>query len=398
MENPLIHSDEATELIRHHLPCFSTCSQPLVAATGQILREPIVTDREMPPFDRVTMDGYAFRLTDIEKAPDAFHVAGIAYAGHPAPVLPDEPGMCIEIMTGAILPEGADLVIPYEWTESREDHSVCLNPPEAIRPRQCIHTRGSDAQQGAVLVESGRRIGSREAAIAASCGYTELTCAKAPRIGIVTTGDELVDPSATPLAHEIRRSNDCAIEAALKAMGLPVSARMHLLDQHAPEVLTDFAAEVDLLIITGGVSKGKRDHMPETIAHLGLPRIFHGIAQRPGKPMGFWAGEQQAVFALPGNPLSTLVCLHRYVIPGILERMGFRANDRLVQLQEDVAFKPALTCFNSVKLLPDGGAVPQSANTSGDFISIMQGDGFVELPIGQDHYAAGTWVRFIPWL
>jgi len=376
---------------------------PLGQAHGRVLRQPLAADRDLPPFDRVALDGYALRFAAWREGARRFRVAGVQAAGTiPQTVGGDED--CIEVMTGAVLPDGADTVVPYEDAE-RADAFVEIGAEVRLEPGQAVHRRGSDRKAGAVIVPPGARLGGAEIAVAAACGYTHLAVALQPKIAVVATGDELVEVSSPVAPHQVRRSNDYALRAALAAAGHSRVERYHLRDmRHEIEhLLWHIVAEYDVVVLTGGVSKGKFDFLPQVLDELGVRRLFQGVAQRPGKP--FWFGlspRRTPIFALPGNPASSYICLHRYVLPALVKMSGrpAPAAQRAV-LADTVVFKPQLTCFLPVRLEPAAGAerraAPNPLNTSGDFCGLIATDGFVELPAGAAEFAVGSEVRFWPW-
>lgn len=398
--NPLISPHEAEAQISAKLPILPTINCPLDKCAGRILRETITADRPFPPFNRAMMDGYAIRLSD--RGPSkAFTIHAQAPAGSPQIQLPDEIGTCIEIMTGAVVPEGADCVVRYEDTRLNSDGAMELIEGLELETGEAIHPLGSDHPAGAELIHPGRHIGSREIAIAATCGHDSLQVAKLPAITIVSTGDELVDVDQDPAAHQIRRSNDIAIETALAHAHLHAEQRVQLPDEKfvSKDQLQALLQSNDFLIITGGISKGKKDYIPEVLDELGLTKHFHGVAQKPGKPFGYWSNEKCAVFALPGNPLSVLVGLHRYVLPAVFKAMGTEKSiAQQMPLTADTPVHPKLTHFQPAKLNADGGVSPMPANNSGDFVSILQTDGFIELqPSRSGKVNAGTTAPFTHW-
>jgi molybdopterin molybdotransferase len=268
-----------------------------------------------------------------------------------------------------------------------------------------MHRRGSDHRAGDTIVRAGTALTGREIAVAAACGYTTLTVSQKPKIAVVATGDELVEVEAKVAAHQIRRSNDYALCAALAAAGYERSSRFHLRDvRHEIEhMLWHIIAEFDAVLITGGVSKGKFDYLPAELERQGVKRIFQGVAQRPGKP--FWFGvsaRATPVFALPGNPVSAYTCLHRYVLPALgYASAATPSEPRMVALAAPVTFKPKLTYFLPVKINsgPRGEllASPDPSNTSGDFAGLVGTDGFVELPPEPAEFPAGTVAPFWAW-
>ena len=368
----------------------------LARAHGRVLRQAIRADRDLPPFDRVMMDGYAIRAEDLDKG-TRFHLQGTAYAGMPQQVLGPERHAALEVMTGSPLPNGADTVIPVEDTEETGE-GFRIREGSRIERGHFIHRRGSDYAKGAELVREGRLLRSVEAGIAASCGYHQVTVARQPAITVFGTGDELVPVESTPAPHQIRRSNATAIQAALASSGFPLVTVDHLSDEIDKESvrLESALREADVVIISGAVSKGKLDWIPGTLDQLGTGH-FHGVRQRPGRPMGLWTTETCTVFALPGNPVSTLVGTHRYVIPFLRARQGLVEPPETVALEEAFAFDRALTLFLPVKRTRAGTVLPRPVNNSGDYARLAETDGFIELPYNENHWTPGTPAPFYPW-
>ncbi|WP_269522368.1 molybdopterin molybdotransferase MoeA [Coraliomargarita parva] len=399
--NPLISNGEALDRILAHLPAIPKIHCPLTKCAGRILAEDICADRPFPPFDRAMMDGYAIRYDDIAEI-DQFEIGGEALAGHPQTGLHAEIGSAIEVMTGAVVPNGADCIVPYEATERIGDTHFRLTDLEDTAKGDCIHPCGSDHKAGQTLLRAGCVLGSREIAVAATCGYTDLSVSKLPCIAIASTGDELVPVTATPAAHQIRRSNDLAIDTALARRQLHAQERTHLPDDADACLahLRELVANNTFILISGGISMGKKDFIPETLNQLGLHCYFHGVAQRPGKPMGFWANDSCAVFALPGNPLSTLTCLHHYAIPAIEHAMGRKQGPRqqTVELTAPAIGREKICVFLPVQLLPDNQAKPSPARNSGDLSGILESDGYILIPAGTSTAETGARFAFHPWL
>lgn len=398
---------EAEKLILEHLAPFPTEECALVEAHGRVLRQELRADRDLPPFDRVTMDGYALRHADWAAGGRTFKIEGTQAAGMRPFRLSATRNTCIEIMTGAVLPEGADTVIPYEAaTKPDATHGVTFAENAELRRGAAVHRRGSDHQAGALIVPSGTRLSGREIAVAASCGTARLSVARRPRIVVIASGDELVDVAAPVAPHQVRRSNDYALRAALIAAGYPHVERflLHDMRHEIEHQVWHLLAEFDVVLLTGGVSKGKFDYLPDMLDELGVRKVFQGVAQRPGKP--FWFGvaaDAKPVFALPGNPVSAYTCLHRYVLPALAHASGLPpAPLRTVALAAPFTFRPSLACLLPVKISsgPRGEllATPDPSNTSGDFSGLVGTDGFVELPAGQTDFPAGAVVNYRPWI
>ncbi|HVS51781.1 MAG TPA: molybdopterin molybdotransferase MoeA [Opitutaceae bacterium] len=396
---------EAEKLILQHVAPFHREDCPLLQAHGRVLREEIRADRDLPPFDRVTMDGYALRAAALAAGTREFRVHAVQAAGMRAFKLGAEADACIEIMTGAVLPEGADCIVPYEETTRVEAVVRMSEVAVKFAAGNAVHRRGSDHRAGETLVRPGALLSGREIAIAAACGRSVVTVSQRPKLAVISTGDELVEVDSPVAAHQIRRSNDYALRAALAAAGYSSAARFHLRDvRHEIEhMLWHILAEFDVVVITGGVSKGKFDYLPAELARQKVRTIFHGVAQRPGKPLWFGVGARGTpVFALPGNPVSSYTCLHRYVLPALAHASGLAAAPRrTVALAAPVAANPKATQFVPVKLSSGPRAellaAPDPSNTSGDFGGLIGTDGFVELAAGKTDFAAGALAAFWPW-
>jgi len=396
----LVDPQTARQGIRAAIPELPAIDCPLSKCAGRVLRQSVVADRPFPPFNRATMDGYALRSAEVGEV-DYFTVTAKAPAGAPAVSIGKGLGSCAEIMTGAVLPADADCVVPYESTERAENGAVRLKDPTPPAPGDCVHAVGSDYPQGRALLQPGLLIGGREIAVAASCGCASLEVSKVPAIAIAATGDELVDIEADPAPHQIRRSNDLSIETSLARLHLHAKERRHLPDE--PEALrgglTALIGNNRFVILSGGISMGKRDFIPELLEELGLACAFHGVRQKPGKPMGFWSSPECAVFALPGNPISTLTCLHHYVIPAIRHALGLRSESPPfeVVLEADLSVREDLHVFLPVRLTGGNRAQPCPPQNSGDLVRVLESHGSIEVPIGQSRAQSGKAYPFTPW-
>jgi molybdopterin molybdotransferase len=395
----------AEKLVFDTIPLFHKEDCAISEAHGRVLRGELRADRDLPPFDRVTMDGFALRASALARGVARFRVEAVQAAGMRPFTLGPGDEACIEVMTGAVLPIGADCVVPYEETARDGDWAV-VTPGEPHLPGRNVHRRGSDHRQGELIVRSGARLTGREIAVAAACGYAALTVAHSPRVAVVSTGDELVEVDALVAPHQIRRSNDHSLRAALIKSGYPRTDRFHLRDiRHEIEhMLWHILAEYDVLLITGGVSKGKFDFLPSELERQGVAKVFQGVAQRPGKPFWFGlSGRLTPVFALPGNPVSAYTCLHRYVLPALAHASGMAARAPLLAaLAQPVVSRPKLAWLLPVRLSSGPRAellaTPGGVNTSGDFAGLVDTDGFVELPAGREDFPAGYVAQYRPWV
>jgi molybdopterin molybdotransferase len=394
---------QADELIGQHLACLPIESLPLAQCAGAVLRENIYAERDQPPFDRVAMDGIAVDSTVVQQGTRRLRIQAAQAAGEP-PLSLTTPTSCIEVMTGAMMPSGCDSVIPVEQIKAHGTEAE-LSPGTTAEPWQNVHRRGTDTRQGALLLSTGTRLQAPEIAIAASAGMARIRVSSQPMLAVISTGNELVEPGDPILPHQIRRSNAYAIVAALRKHGFHRVADDHLLDDIAElKHRLKFHLEThDILVLSGGVSMGKSDFVPRVLDELGVQTVFHKISQRPGKPMWFGVTSSGAtVFALPGNPVSSFVCLVRYVVPALFAAMGQTpAAPEKMALGAEVAVNVPLTSFTPVRVeVDDWGrawAMPRPTNGSGDFTSLAGTDGFVELPPGPNSYPKGFVTRLHRW-
>ncbi len=378
----LIPPSAADTIVAGSLRRFGTESVPLARAIGRTLASPIHADRDLPPYSRAMMDGIAVAAESIHGA-TTIPIHGLHAAGDPPPP-PLPPGQAWEIMTGACVPADCDTIIPYEEFEWRRRSGAGgdgSGPAQVsitgeATPGQFIHPAGSDAKAGDSLVPAGVRIGPAEVAIAASVGLGELEVRARPRITLISTGDEAIPVDATPQPWQIRRSNGPMLEALLRHHG-HVAILHHIPDEAGPARRTLHAAldSSDLVVLCGGISKGKRDLIrPLLEERLGAP-AFHGVLQRPGKPLAFWPGPP-LVFALPGNPVSVLATFTRYMLPTLARLEGREPPQRTLDIPDGIEPLPKLTW-----LLPlDRSGKPLPPGNSGDFVSISGTAGFLEIP------------------
>jgi molybdopterin molybdotransferase len=401
--HPLLTPAQAEQLIEERLACLPIESLPLVQCAGAVLRENIYAERDQPPFDRVAMDGIALHSEAARGGARRYRVQAIQGAGDPALTLTAR-NSCIEVMTGAVLPTDCDAVVPVEQIKNADGEAE-LGADVEVEAWQNVHRRGTDSRQGALLLSTGTRLTPPEVAIAASAGMARVRVSTQPMVVVISTGNELIEPGEPILPHQIRRSNVYAIIGALRRQGFQRVADDHVLDDEAQlrERLKFHLDTHDVLVLSGGVSMGRFDLVPRVLSELGVQVIFHKVAQRPGKPLWFGvAPSGAAVFALPGNPVSTLVCLARYVIPALYAAMGqSRPPTEKMALASPVESTVPLALFMPVRVeVDDWGrawAVPSPTNGSGDFTALAGTDGFVELPPGPNVYQKGFVTRLYRW-
>ncbi len=389
----MITVEQATKIVLENTAEFGEEMVSLAQSPGRVLCETLFADKDFPPFNRVSMDGIAIRFEAFETGRRIFPIEGIQAAGAPQKSL-QNPGNCLEVMTGAVLPENTDSVIRYEDIEIQNGQaSIAI---DGVRYRQNIHLQGTDCKKGALLVAPPCKISAAEIGVAATIGKTHLQVARRPKTVIISTGDELVEVSETPLPHQIRKSNVYQIQAALQQWGLPADT-LHLNDDKVEiqSKLSDCLEQYDVLLLSGAVSKGKFDYVPEVLETLGVTQLFHKVEQRPGKPFWFGKAEKRAfVFAFPGNPVSSFMCTHRYFRPWWRASSGLAPFERLYAvLASDFEFKPKLTYFLQVRIThqKDGTSLarPVKGKGSGDLANMLKADGFVELPQGRTNFKKG---------
>lgn len=391
--NEMISVSVATSIIAEQSMSFGVEQVALSDAIGRVLAEDWRADRDMPPFDRVAMDGIAILYAEFAAGSRTYNVEAVAAAGDPQRTLQDQSN-CLEVMTGGVLPHGCDTVVRYEDV-SVDDGEAKVNI-DAIKQGQNIHRRGVDHISDELIVRAGMRLSTAEIGIAATLGKTHITVQKLPKVLVISTGNELVPINQTPEAHQIRRSNVHQIISVLHQYGISADHE-HLSDDR--EEITQRLAEIldqyDAILMSGGVSKGKFDYLPEVLKELEVERLFHRIKQRPGKP--FWFGQYNqrcCVFAFPGNPISTYLCVHKYFLHwlGACHQVAYNQHV-YAELAEDVHFKPLLTYFQQVSLMShsDGRllASPSQSNGSGDLASITRADAFMEFPEDKVSFKAG---------
>jgi molybdopterin molybdotransferase len=366
-------------------------------ALGLVLAKEIKTDREYPPFDRSTRDGYAVRAR--EAMPGAkLPCAGEIKAGDTVRE-PLAPGTCVQIMTGAAVPTGADAVVMIEHTQ-REGGAVRFE--RAAQPGQNIVPRGKEAAAGQTLLKPGVRLGYAELALAAQVGMTQIQCAKRPRVAILSTGDEVVPVDETPGEFQIRNSNSVSLAAQVRiAGGEPVilasaADRVEDLGEKIERGLKE-----DALVLSGGVSMGKYDLVEKVLKTMGAEFYFDAVMIRPGKPAVFGMCQGKPVFGLPGNPVSTMVTFELFVAPAIDLLSGAEARALPLvgaRLAEALKEKPGLTHFLPARV-EWPGTTPQVRalkwQGSGDIAALAHANCFLVVPADREKIEVGESVSVL---
>ena len=403
--------EEARHVVEHHAENVAASGKELVElldSVGLVLAEPILADRNLPPFHRATRDGYAVICADLKHLPAKLRVVGEIKAGANSS-LNLKSGEAAAIMTGAPVPAEADAVVMVEYTTRAED---TVEITKAIAAGENIVPAGSEAKRGERLLVSGTRLDHAAIAVAASVGKSHLLARSKPRVAILATGDELVDVDVPPATHQIRNSNTYSLAAQILAAGgepvlLPIAPDV-------PDRLRELVAEgfeADLLLLAGGVSMGKYDLVEQVLAEFGAEFFFTGTRIQPGKPIvfgqvsgipgGIANDQQKYFFGLPGNPVSTMVTFELFVKP-LVEALVGMAPRKLVfpraRLKSEIKTKPGLTRFLPALLF---GEFHNSEvelvrwQGSGDIAAIARANCYVVIPPDRERIEGGEWVPIL---
>lgn len=371
---------------------------PLLASHGRILAASIVADRDFPPFNRATKDGIAINYATLEGGRTTLKIEGVASAGMPQQKLFDKHA-CLEVMTGAVVPLETDTVIMYEHLAIKNGW---VTIEKEVQKGQNIHYQGSDEAQGAALLAKGKRIASADIGVMASVGAASVSVKAVPKVCAISTGNELVDVHQIPAPHQIRKSNSITLQVALSKVNIAAST-LHLKDEKKDieEGLKMALQKNDVLLLSGGVSKGKFDFIPEVMDALGVEKVFHRVAQRPGKP--FWFGVHHeyktVIFSFPGNPVSTFANYHLYFLAWLHTSWKIPVETHHAVLGATVTIQGSLTRFIQVETYWNNARLctkPITENGSGDLTSLAKADGFVCLEPRDAAYEEGELVPFVP--
>ena len=373
---------QAEHLVLNNVKPLPVEIVPLALAHGRLLREPIRSDRDQPSFDKALMDGIAIHSSSYEKGVREFLIEETVAAGQ-KPYKLKNTAHCVEIMTGAVLPAGCNAVIPLEQVGIEGDKAQ-LKGWTLVKARQHISFKGANGKKGQLLIKENVRLLTPHISILASVGKTKVKVTSIPHIAIISTGDELVDIDKTPKEYQTRLSNSHTLKSLIEGSGLAKGTIFHYPD-NKKTLLKGVAANLkdfDMVILSGGVSMGQFDYVPEVLKELGVKALFHQVAQKPGKP--FWFGQTKAgkvVFALPGNPVSTMICAYRFVIPYLKKAAGLKHTQEFVVLSQTPQKPGDLTEFIPVRITEKNGtrfAQPVTIGGSGDFAALADADGFIE--------------------
>ncbi|MBI5597646.1 MAG: molybdopterin molybdotransferase MoeA [Elusimicrobia bacterium] len=393
----MTHPDEALRLVLEAVSPLAAVVVPLGAAHGLVLAEAFYAPDDLPRFDDSAMDGWALRAGDARAAGARLPAGAAVMAGDvPAPIAP---GGAVRVRTGARLPQGADCVVPKELAREEGGAVVFPDPPE---PGQHVRRRGSDSRRGERLVEAGRAVGSFETGVFASHGVRDIRVIPRPRVGVVTSGDELRRPGR-PLGPSGRwDSSSPALCAALRGWGcvpVPVGAAADDKDDLALHLRTALS-RCDAVFVTGGVSVGDRDLTRPVLASLGAREVFWRTAVKPGKPLLFASAGGKPVWGLPGNPVSSLVTAEVFARPalermaGLPERKAFPEAGLLAAgFEKPAALRQFLFCAAAGSGRPVS-LTPLLPQHSGRLSMGVRARALAVLPEGRESFAAGTEVAF----
>lgn len=397
----LNHPDEAIERICGLLSRLSVEQVEQHHALGRVLAEPIQTDRPSPPLDVSAMDGFAFRLSDLNSK--LMFVSGTSQAGHPAPTLVT--GQAVRIFTGAPVPAGADVVVKREDTEEQADRFELKVEASSLRVGQNIRRCGENAAVGSEVLAVGTEIGPAQMVAIATFASSQICVYRRARVAVINTGDELIEGGSPALPHQIRDSNGPLLESLVrKRPWLQLTSRSRVADRYEAlrTHIEQLLKENDALLLTGGVSMGDTDHVPNVLRDLGAAIVFHKLPIRPGKPILGAVGPQgQAILGLPGNPVSVAATALRIAFPVLKHLSGFGSilpamlpatlvdpDQKSIPLHW---YRPVQFCRDSssgtlqVRLTPNLG--------SGDVVALSASDAFIEIPLNESTHQ-GPWNCF----
>ena len=368
---------------------------PLDAAAGRILAEPAAATVDLPPFDSSAMDGFALRSAD---TPGRLPVVHRIPAGTPAPRRL-EAGEAMGIATGAVVPEGADAVIPLEHVVDKDNTIEIEHPAEQGAN---VRRAGGDSHAGETVVEAGERLGARHLAALAAAGVPEVRVAQKPQAAVVVTGSELRPPGEPLKPGQIYEANGVLLEAQLRSAGAEVERASAVADEEeAHREALAHGLEADVLVTSGGVSVGPHDLVRATLAELGVEEVFWGVSVKPGKPISFGVAGKRLVFGLPGNPVSVLVGFELLVRPALMALQGsaepgprFERGVLGSQLNRNAVRDELVRA--RVRQTSDGPVLEPLAGRESHMIARAAGaDALVRVPRGNGGLGAGETVEFL---
>ncbi|HOX24262.1 MAG TPA: molybdopterin molybdotransferase MoeA [Candidatus Krumholzibacteria bacterium] len=390
----MITFEQATAIVLGSARYLGDERVPLSACLGRVLAADARADLDLPPFDKSAMDGFACRRADL---PGPLVVVATVAAGA-TPTAALAPRQCARIMTGAPIPRGADCVVKFEDAEVLPDGTV--RSGVAARSDN-ICRQGEDARRGGTVLPRGTRIGPQHVAVLATVGCAQVPVARRPRVAILATGDELVPVDARPAPGQIRNSNGPQLEAQALAAGVLPAVYGPVRDdrEDLTRALRQAAAEHDVVLLSGGVSEGDFDLVPQAMQDVGLVIRFDRVAVKPGRPTTFAVGPDVWCFGLPGNPVSTFLQFEFLVKPLLRRLMGCDREPPVVtaRLAGPVSRRHAdRESWLPVMLTDAGDAQPLEYHGSGHINALWRADGIIAVPAGTKSLAKGALVRVRP--
>ncbi len=399
----VINIKKALEIVLGHVRPLTSHRTALGEALGSYLAEDIRADRDSPPTDRSAMDGFAVRASDLAKVPRDLRLIGEVAAGS-AKRPRITPGACVRILTGASVPPGADAVVKVEDTV---EHDGTVTFLVAAKRGANIRIRGEEVAKAQLVLSKGTVLTAPRIGLCASVGKATVKVYGRPGVAVLCTGRELRAPAAAVRPHELRDSNGPALLAALGGAG--INRTSYRIVQDDPKTLAarlkTATAGYDVVIVTGGVSVGKYDFVPQAVAKIGAKVRFHGIAMKPGKPQLYATlSRNRHIFGLPGNPLSVLTGFGELVAPAIRRMSGLdaKACHATLRLPVSRAVKSKTTraAFVLGKLISSSNGLrirPLTSHGSADLVAGAQADGVFAVPQGVGKISAGELVDFTLW-
>jgi molybdopterin molybdotransferase len=380
----MLSIDAARSLVLEAVTPLGSEPVGVADALGRRLAEPVVAAGDVPPFANSAMDGFIVAPGDAGRT---LAVSGESRAGHPAERAPGD-GEALRVSTGAVVPPGDAGVIPVEQVTEHADGTVTTNAP--TRAGQHVRGAGEDVRRGATVLEPGTLLGPAELGVAVVAGRGEVACARRPRVAIVATGDELVQPGAPLRPGQIHESNSITLGALAAQAGAVVTVHPAVADtpQATRDAFAGALGDADVVIASGGVSVGAHDHVKPALEALGVAEGFWRVALRPGKPTWFGTRGEQLVFGLPGNPVSAMVTFLLFARPALVRLQGGDpATTRVTaRLTEDVPRQPGRDEAVRVRLSEGGGgreATPTGPQGSHQLSSMLGADGLAIVEGGE---------------
>jgi len=398
----MISADQALQIVLENVAPLGVERIPILDALGRVLAENISSSRDIPGFDNSAMDGYAVRAADLASASEAnpvkLRVVETAGAGQ-MPSRRVGAGETVRTMTGAPIADGADAIIQVERTRGSGDVVEFLAPAEV---RGFIRPRGEDLRLGELVMSPGKTLTPADLGMLASVNRAMVEVIRRPRVAIVATGDELVDVDQAPEGAQVVNSSAYALAGAVREAG--AEAVILKVARDVAGEIRDRLAEAmtfDAVLSTGGVSVGQFDHVKGALDELGMRQLFHGVAQKPGRPLKFGTVGYRPIFGLPGNPVSTMVTFELFARP-ILEALAGVSPHQLTflhaRLKSEIRVKPGLKRFLPAILsgqYEDSQVEPVPWQGSGDIAARTRANCYIVIPPDKEHIPAAEWIAIM---